>query len=449
MKARIGLAATFLLALVGHAPAPAAADHGNAAEVFERTWQRTDLPVVSALATRTWIWGPEPFTEIIHEQYAEADTGERSVQYYDKARMEATYTDADQDAVWYVTNGLLVIELMSGRLQLGDNTFQELSPAEVNIAGDAVDPLGPTYRSIAEVSDEPAAAVGEVITQRLARSGSISNDAALGDQGIQVATVTQETSHAIAQPFWDFMNSSGTVYVDDEFTTDLLFQNPYFATGFPVSEPYWADVRVGGETMLVLLQCFERRCLTYTPGNAPGWQVEAGNVGLHYHAWRYSDDVPEPDPVPVDCEYGSGPAYAGQDLVQPVFISQNLMCADFSGASVSQGNFSEANAYKADFTGAELGQPVFRNTLLDAALFISVDAAQPHFEGASAVGADFSNATLSQPVFVSTSLLSADLTSAVMVMPQFLNTVCPDSTNSDDNGGTCMGHLEPVPPPTP
>ena len=27
--------------------------------------------------------------------------------------------------------------------------------------------------------------------------------------------------------------------------------------------------------------------LTYTPGNPPGWEVEAGNVGSHYHQWRY------------------------------------------------------------------------------------------------------------------------------------------------------------------
>jgi hypothetical protein len=36
-----------------------------------------------------------------------------------------------------------------------------------------------------------------------------------------------------------------------------------------------------------LVQCFQPRCLTYTPDNAPGWQVEAGNVGLHYYQWRY------------------------------------------------------------------------------------------------------------------------------------------------------------------
>jgi hypothetical protein len=36
-----------------------------------------------------------------------------------------------------------------------------------------------------------------------------------------------------------------------------------------------------------LVQCFQPRCLIYTPDNAPGWQVEAGNVGLHYYQWRY------------------------------------------------------------------------------------------------------------------------------------------------------------------
>ena len=45
------------------------------------------------------------------------------------------------------------------------------------------------------------------------------------------------------------------------------------------------------------MQCFERRCLTYTPDNPDGWQVEAGNVGQHYYAWRYgaAPVTPVPD----------------------------------------------------------------------------------------------------------------------------------------------------------
>jgi hypothetical protein len=37
----------------------------------------------------------------------------------------------------------------------------------------------------------------------------------------------------------------------------------------------------------VLVQLFERRILTYTPGNPRGFEVEMGNVGQHYHRWRY------------------------------------------------------------------------------------------------------------------------------------------------------------------
>ena len=68
---------------------------------------------------------------------------------------------------------------------------------------------------------------------------------------------------------------------DDEFL------NPFYATGYPITEAYWATVKVAGVAQDVLVQCFERRCLTYTPGNAAGWEVEAGNVGQHYYAWRY------------------------------------------------------------------------------------------------------------------------------------------------------------------
>jgi len=66
-------------------------------------------------------------------------------------------------------------------------------------------------------------------------------------------------------------------------------------TGYPIAEAYWTNVNVAGTPHLVLLQCFERRCLTYTPDNAPGWQVEAGNVGQHYYRWRHGEPNPTED----------------------------------------------------------------------------------------------------------------------------------------------------------
>jgi hypothetical protein len=74
--------------------------------------------------------------------------------------------------------------------------------------------------------------------------------------------------------FWSYMRAQ---------PTDWLF-----AFGHPISEPYWVRTKIGGTEQWVLLQLFERRTLTYTPANAPAWQVEMGNVGQHYYTWRYS-----------------------------------------------------------------------------------------------------------------------------------------------------------------
>jgi hypothetical protein len=60
-----------------------------------------------------------------------------------------------------------------------------------------------------------------------------------------------------------------------------------FAFGRPITEPYWVRTEVGGKAQWIMVQLFERRVLTYTPDNAPEWQVEMGNVGQHYLDWRY------------------------------------------------------------------------------------------------------------------------------------------------------------------
>ena len=273
---------------------------------FESTWERTDRPVADGQAVRTWIWGPEPFTGELQEPYVEASladgtTGQRLVQYFDKSRMEINEPGGDPDSIWYVTNGLLVVELITGKMQVGNSSFQDRSPAAINVAGDANDPNGPQYSSFAAVLQAPAQPVGELLTQRINRAGQVSDDPSLASQSIHIGSVDEITDHGIAKPFWEFMNSPGAVYEDGEIIEDALFETPVFATGRPITEPYWANVLVGGRDHLVLIQCFERRCLTYTPANSPTWQVEMGNIGQHYHSWRY-DEPATPPPI-VDYSY--------------------------------------------------------------------------------------------------------------------------------------------------
>ena len=57
---------------------------------FSRTWERTDYPVADGAVTRTWMWGPEAFTMTGRETYRESPGASRSVQYFDKSRMEIT-----------------------------------------------------------------------------------------------------------------------------------------------------------------------------------------------------------------------------------------------------------------------------------------------------------------------------------------------------------------------
>lgn len=259
---------------------------------FERTWMRTDRPIVDGQVNRTWMWGPiEPAYETT-ERYAEAPGGERQVAYFDKSRMEITNPDGDQGSVWFVTNGLLSTELITGQMQVGDNEFETREPAQVNVAGDADDANGPTYATFGSVLDTPASSEGATIILRIDREGNVTTDPDLVSRDVLVGPVDDVTNHAIAQPFWDFMTASGTVWQDGAFVEDALFENPFFATGRPITEAYWATVQVGGTVQDVLIQCFERRCLTYTPENSEGWQVEAGNVGRHYYVWRYGQEPP-------------------------------------------------------------------------------------------------------------------------------------------------------------
>jgi len=256
-------------------------------EHFQRVWERTDRSVAEGAAERTWIWGPAVSGEL-SERYGEPDD-RRVVQYFDKSRMEITDSDADPESNWYVTNGLLAVELISGRMQLGDDEFKQRLPSEMNVAGDQGFANGPSYGTFRDQQiREHSYCNGTIICERVERSGVVTYDETLADQGIAITQVDEETGHKIAGPFWTFMNSTGKVFEDGIVVADHIFGNPYYATGRPITEPYWAEVIVAGTERLVLIQCFERRCLTFTPANERGWQVEAGNIGQHYYSWRYA-----------------------------------------------------------------------------------------------------------------------------------------------------------------
>lgn len=291
------LAATFLL-LSTPAPTAAAPFDGRgrifADPAFLETWSRTDHPAVQA--GRTFFWGPLPWLDNA-EFLRQGQNGLRTVQYFDKARMEINDT-ATRSYHGGVTNGLLVVEMVSGDLKLGMEWFdtERRPPAQVPVAGDAgyLNPESPTYASFAGVAtianngySDPAR-VGRPVVLAIDRAGNVFARPDLGAAHPEAAISYYEasTGHNVAGVFRDFMLKEGP-YLEGDRVRHGLIIDPIFTTGLPITDPYWVRANVGGVPKDVLVQLFERRVLTYVADNPVGFRVEMGNVGQHYFQWRY------------------------------------------------------------------------------------------------------------------------------------------------------------------
>ncbi|MEI6044832.1 MAG: hypothetical protein WCS37_10805 [Chloroflexota bacterium] len=266
-------------------PIPANGD--NPAQFF-RIWRRVDDPVENGLAGRSWLYGSLPYGfSILYENY---DGSRRIVAYHDKARMEISLADSE-----YVSNGLLVRELISGNLQLGDTLFEPRTPSYQTIAGDPyeLNPNTPTYAVFARVSSlyndkRSPDRTGQQAIETITRDGSTNTNAGIAAYGVTYAYYDEELGHNVANRFWDFMNQSGLV-LGDNYYNDQVF--PWLSVmGLPLSEPYWVQATVGGQLKDVLVQVFERRVLTFTPSNSSAFQVEMANVGRAYYKWRYGQE---------------------------------------------------------------------------------------------------------------------------------------------------------------
>jgi hypothetical protein len=258
---------------------------GFADVAFQRVWQRNDQPVAARRAERSWMWGPGGYASL-PEPYDRSADGSRMVQYFDKGRMEMNAA-GDRSAQSLVTSGLLVRELIEGRIQVGVNAYAEAAPAQVVIAGDADDPRAPTYASLhAHVAAPERNLSGEEARATLARDGSVGVYTGAARPEMVLVAFVPETGHNLPSVFVDYLAAQGLVYENGAYRQSRLIDQS-LVLGYPISEPFWVRVRVGGAPRDVLIQAFERRILTYSPDNAPRWQVEMGNVGRHYYQWRY------------------------------------------------------------------------------------------------------------------------------------------------------------------
>lgn len=262
---------------------------------FQNLWQYSDKLVDEIPnAGRGYTWGPNAFATF-QEPYKEGTNGKRLVEYFDKSRMELS-PDGQ-----LVTNGLLTKELVTGLRQDGDNTFMQLQPSTVQVAGDdnsnGANSVAPVYASFKDVvtfnpnENRAIDRTGQLANLAINRAGTVTT--ITPNYQIKIGAYEPVLGHNVPQIFLDFENQVGQVwdntknsYVSGHVYTDNPIANVF---GYPVSEPYWAKAVVSGQERDVLIQLFERRVLTYTPANPKAFQVEMGNIGQHYFRWRYGN----------------------------------------------------------------------------------------------------------------------------------------------------------------
>jgi hypothetical protein len=264
----------------------------DAASVFRRLWEQQDLAVDQHISDRSWTWGNlvSPVilgTAIQRETFVDLPGGSREVLYFDKSRMEINDPTADPNATWYVTNGLLPIELMTGQMQIGLSQFEARQPAQIAAIGDPGQ--FPTYADLRSVYRSPGAVnpsdLGKPATGLLNPDGSITGFNDYASDGATLL-VRGENNHGVAKALADFQTQRGLIYENGRYVRGQVY-DPLFVFGLPVTGAYWVKARVGGVEHPILFQVFERRVLTYNPANPPAFRVEMGNVGRHYYEWRY------------------------------------------------------------------------------------------------------------------------------------------------------------------
>lgn len=262
---------------------------------FQAAWERTDGPVALGAVQRGWVWGPAP-GRTITETFEGIPGNSHLVQYFDKGRMEINDPNSDKNDPFFVTNGLLSEELISGLQQTGVTGYTFRGPAPINLASDADDLSAPTYQSFNGVSNIPSAptehrsnsAVGQTVRTAIDRLGKTQPwPQNHPDYGVILAYFEPITGHNIPDVFWNYLNAQGKIMQDGKLVNGPLLFPTFAITGYPISEPYWSFVKVEGVYTDVLIQAYERRVLTYVPRFQVGYKVQMGNIGQHYYQWRY------------------------------------------------------------------------------------------------------------------------------------------------------------------
>jgi hypothetical protein len=153
-----------------------------------------------------------------------------------------------------------------------------------------------------------------------------------------------------------------------------------------------------------------------------------------------------PPGVVQDCD----PAhlYPGVDLADCDLSGDDLSGANMTGANLIDSNLSITNLTGTIMTGANLTLASLNNANLTSAFLDDANLTRVNLSGATfsftyMVNANLTDAFLENATFSDSTLSGVNMTGATLTGVTWSSTYCPDGTNSDDDGNTCIGHLTP------
>jgi hypothetical protein len=263
---RVLLLALGVVVAVSFLPIEASQPSTFADPAFARYFHRTGTDGQALL------WGGGPIVSLV-EPFTGAPGSRRLVEYFDRGRMELIVDGEGRDV--QVTEGLLVKEMATGNVQLGYDSFVQVAPADIPLIG----ATGLTYADFRDATSrapDRTASADNRVDAWIAVGGAVSAGAA--PVTVRASQYVSETGHNVPDVFvaWFASRPFGNVDALD-------------ALGYPITDAFWVESGKGNAGAS-LVQLFERRVVTYTPGLPTGEQFTLTNAGRHYYRWRYGSD---------------------------------------------------------------------------------------------------------------------------------------------------------------
>jgi hypothetical protein len=177
--------------------------------------------------------------------------------------------------------------------------------------------------------------------------------------------------------------------------------------------------------------------LTANGSGGASWQTPSGGSGLGF----------------IICDFCSvaeiQARYTLPSTTNQAFDKAELAHFDGSSTDFSGSTFTYANLKASYFSDGDLTNTNFSHASLGPIYFGAQNGS--YFSNVNLTGANFSNVNLNNATFENSNLTNVNFTNANLSFVNFTgstldnvtwsNTICPDNTNSNDNGGTCEGHL--------